>query len=110
MISFDATSAPRNVSIILNSYRSTRNGGDISLIRLKEDVRWNDYVQPACLANRIPSDADVMSNEADGDDNGSNLPSFAGFMATAIEWGRIRDGFHQRRTNIKKKSWRSHSG
>ena len=83
------------------SYGSTRNGGDISLIRLQKDVQWNDYVQPACLANRIPSD--VMSNEADGNDSGISLPSFADLMATAIGWGRRLDGVDQRSTNILQK-------
>ena len=41
---------------------------DIALMRLKEEVEWNDLTQPACLPN------------PDGD-------SFSGHMATVAGWG-----------------------
>jgi secreted trypsin-like serine protease len=64
---------------------STRHGDDIALIRLKEDVQWSDFVQPACLSATSSSSSLSSSNVLN-----EALPSsssFSGLTATATGWG-----------------------
>lgn len=48
---------------------TTKSVNDIALMRLKEEIEWNDLIQPACLPN-------------------PDKDSFSGHVATVAGWGK----------------------